>query len=489
MAWDGTNPVTVGAATQKAHYDRVFDNLLALFSGAMAITSQAAGDLLYASSPTQIARLAAVPPGSKLISGATPSWSVNPGIGVPGGPGFGTGTCPAIPAGMSAMAGTDDPASDNYGNYTYSDGSVMVWIPAFYYKIGTGTNGFAVNIVSVKPYTAFTDVAAANTAGYALHRAFYDGGAVQSGLFVDKYLCSNNSGTASSLKNGNPLSSNAAHNPFSGLTGAPADFYYGAIAAAKTRGANFFCASQFIRGALALLALAHAQASASTAWCAWYDATGVANFPKGCNNNALGDTNDASLVFTTDGYSNAAKTGSANQLAKTTHNGQACGVADLNGGMWEVSPGLVTETAATTYYVLKTAAAMKNMTAGVGGALDLWGTAAQLAANYDALGATYGAAVASSTAKLYGAATQVLGEGTSGLAWQWTGLGAPLVGGVGGTNLFGNDAFYDYRPADMCPLAGGGWGSGATAGVWALTLGHVRGTSYDNVGCRAALYL
>ena len=424
----------------------------------------------------------------KYVRSLGPTYTVND-IGVMGGPGAGVGICPGpLPAGMAPIVGTTELGHDNYGNYMYSDGSIMVWIPAFFYKYGTGANGFAINIVSIKPRSAYTTVADANAAGYALHRAFYDGGE-RDGFFIDKYVPSNNSGTASSLLNGLPLSSAAAHNPFSGLTGAPTDAYYGCIAAAKTRGANFFPGSRFIQAALALLALAHAQASTSTAWNAWYDGTGVPNYPKGCNNNALGDANDGALVFVSDGYSTANKTGSANLFARTTHNGQNCGVADLNGTMWEIGLGLVTETAGTKFYLLKTSARMKDMTAGVGGALDLWGTAAQLAANYDELGATYGALTASSSNKVFGNAAQVLSEATSGLAWAAAGAGIPLVGGVGGTNQFGNDYCLDYRPGDMCPLAGGGWYYGADAGVWALHLSGVRGDSNAAVGFRAALYL
>ena len=94
-------------------------------------------------------------------------------------------------------------------------------------------------------------------------------------------LCSKSAGgVAVSVKNGAPLSSNAAHNPFSDLIRAPANASYGALDAAKTRGPNFFCSSRFIFSALALLSYAHAQASTSATWCAWYDATN--NFPKGC---------------------------------------------------------------------------------------------------------------------------------------------------------------------------------------------------------------
>jgi hypothetical protein len=405
-------------------------------------------------------------------------------IGIPGTAGFGVGVCPNVPAGFAPMYGCTDKFSDNYGNYMVWDGSIMVWIPAFYYKYGTGANGFALNIVDIKPYSAYADVATANAAGYALHRAFYDGGAIKQGFFVDKFQCSNNGGIASSIRNGKPLSTAADHNPLSALTGAPANFYYGAITAAKTRGAGFFCNSRFIWGAIALLSLAHASASTSTTWCGWYNAT--YNFPKGCNNNALGDTNDAAVLYASDGYSNCGRTGSANLFNCTTHNGQNSGVCDLNGNMWEITPGLTSN--GTNYYVLKTTTAMKNLTGGNTLATDLWG-ATGIAALYDSLGATYEAATASSTNKPYGSAAQVLSAATSGLAWQWAGLGQPLAGGVGGSNQYGSDGFWDYRPNELCALSGGDWGQAAVAGVWACYLGHVRSSSIDFVGFRSALYL
>src|SRR5690554_1882361 len=281
-------------------------------------------------------------------------------IGLPGYFGFGVGICPALPSGFSYFPGTFTLTSPEYGNYQHSDGSVMVWVPAFFYRYGHPDNPtyaeYGVNSVDVLPRSAFPTVAAANAAGYALHRAFYDDGIEQPGVFVDKYLASNNGGTASSIKMGDPLSSSSAHNPFSGLTGSPPNNYSGAIPSAKTRGADFFSSSLFIFKAAALLSLAHAQAATSTAACAWYDPTGVTNFPKGCNNNALRDTNDTSVLYVSDGYSNAAKTGSGTPFAKTTHNGQECGLADLNGGMWEICLGLTYLDG--NYHILKTDARM-----------------------------------------------------------------------------------------------------------------------------------
>ncbi|MCL4688333.1 MAG: hypothetical protein KJ007_07175 [Burkholderiales bacterium] len=410
-------------------------------------------------------------------------------IGIPGQMGFGVGICPALPAGYSRLAGTEDPASATYGNYRYSDGSDMCWIPAHFYKWGTGLNGLAVNVVSILPRSAFATVADANLQGYALGREFYDGGIEQPGFFIDKWLCSNNAGIASSVKLGAPLSSAAVHNPFSGLAGAPSNTYSGAIASAKTRGAAFFPASIFQRVCLARLALAHAQASSSSTHCAWWTSAGTTSYPKGCNNNALADHADLSVTFTWDGYAgnNSALTGSASNVAKTTHNGQLSGVADLNGNLWEVNLGLTSNGA--NFYLLKTAVAMRNLTAGNTLATDAWG-AAGIAAQYDDLGATYGALLASSTAKVIGHATnKVFDEAVSGLAWAATCAGIPLVGGVGGTNAFGNDYLYDYRVNELCPIGGGSWNTSSAAGVWALNLDYARTYSSNAVGFRAASYL
>ena len=287
----------------------------------------------------------------KVVAGGNELFSINESgviptsnrIGTPGIQGFGAGVCPVLPPGYAAMPGTADSASDNYGNYTYVDGSVMVWVPRFYYRIGNSASPryatHGANAIDIAGDSAFKSEADANSAGYALHRAFFDGGP-QLGFFVDKYQCSNNGGIASSIRYGAPLSTAAAHNPISALNGAPANSYAGTIAAAKTRDTAFHPCSIFIYGALAMLSMAHGQAATGSTWCAWYDATGVSNFPKGNNNNALRDSNDASVLYVSDGYINCGQTGSGTPFAKTTHNGQACGVADLNGNMYEVALGI-----------------------------------------------------------------------------------------------------------------------------------------------------
>lgn len=416
-------------------------------------------------------------------------------IGVAGGQGFGVGIAPQLPNGMVALGGTNDPASGNYGNYKYTDGSIMVWVPAFFYKFGTGSNGLAVNQIDVKPFTAYVSVASAAAAGYALHRAFYDGGQIKAGFFIDKFGVSNNGGVASSIRFGNPLSSNSTHNPFSGLTGAPSNTYGGAFAVSKTRGADFFPCSRFQRAALAVLVQAHAYASTNTAFNAWYLVG--ANFPKGNNSNALSDTNDTLLAFQSDGFPNAAKCGSGSILAKTTHNGQECGVADVSGNLWDITAGLTygTATAGTGYYVLKTSVAMKTLTGGNTLATDVFG-ATGMDANYDYAGTSFGYASASGgvrTHRFGNGANQVLSEATSGLNWQMAGLGLPTDTGasVAGTTGYGQDFMLDAgpSPAELCPLSGGNWVGGSGAGVWTLFLDGARSASNSSAGCRLGLYL
>lgn len=591
-------------------------------------------------------------------------------IGVAGGAGFGVGVCSAnkLPSGFTPMDGYDNPMSPNYGNYQFRDGSVMVWVPKFYYRIpktqanitaatqanpcqvtatahglltgdkificnvagmtqlnnlfytvtkvddnnctlndvdstayGAYTSGgqiikaqgtvnpfnftlvtHALNSVSIKGTDIFADTTTANANGYALHRAFIDGGVEKDGFFVDKYLISKKAlGTGyigSSIKNGDPISTSSAHNPISELTAATlGNIYASMIDAAKARdGENgqknsssiFFCCSRFIHTALALLSLAHGQRSQTDTFCAWYNAT--YNFPKGCNSNALKDTNDALVTYVGDGYLNCGKTGSAITLAKVTHNGQDCGVADLNGLMYEVSIGLTciaaekSITAATqanpcqvtiathgystgdviqitgvvgmtqlnnklykitivdadnftldgtnstaygaytsggtstkgTFYVAKQSKAMKEFTSGNTLATDHWG-ATGAAAMMDALLAATVASMfkttgGGATALRYGSdAYQVLDEAVSGEGWVKTGLGAVKSENsidTPGTNLFGQDYYYQYITNNLCPISSGYWGYATGAGVWYLDWGVARTYSHAYVGGRLACY-
>jgi len=436
---------------------------------------------------------------SVVLLGSSYKKLARAGIGAAGGIGFGVGRYPTktLPIWFSELNGTLDMSSANYGNYQYADGSIMCWIPAFYYRIGSDQSPnyavYGLNAIDIAGTDTYATEAIANAAGFALHRAFYNNGVVKAGFFVDKYMCSNNAGKASSIALGNPLCSAVEHNPFSGLTGTPDNNYGGAFAAVKTRGASFFPISIFIHGALAMLSVAHGQAATASTYCAWYDAGRTTNFPKG-NNNNLKDINEAGLTFTSTGhviYLNCAKTGSASNLAKTAHNGQTNGVVDLNGNMWEVTSGFVAST--SLYYMLKTSCDIGALTGGNSLATDAWG-ATSYAANYDSMGAAFGVLEYNSTTKLFGNSTnQVFDAALSGDAWKATSAGVPKAVGAAvgaGTAMMGMDVLYDYpKPNDMCPTVSGHWPDGSFAGVWSLNLYGSRTNSFYNVGVRAALYL
>jgi hypothetical protein len=58
------------------------------------------------------------------------------------------------------------------------------------------------------------------------------------------------------------------------------------------------------------------------------------------------------------------------------------------------------------------------------------------------------------------------------------------------TNIFGGDGLFRKHTNDLLPLAGGAWGSGATAGVFAVVLFAGSGNSTDgSFGARAVRLL
>lgn len=245
--------------------------------------------------------------------------AVSNDIGIPGGIGFGQGICPTpLPSGFTAMTGTNDISHANYGNYTFTDGSVMVYIPSFYYKIGTGANGFALNRIAIKSLSYFASLASANASGYAMHAAFYSGTTTPKlGFFIDKYSASPNSGNTA-------IYSSVIGK--SAVSTTPADV----LNKIKARSAGY-CQSMsvYVKGALAMLHVAHGQAATSTQYCGWYMPT--ANHPKfvASFSSTVSDE-DGTVSFTRSG-SLRTVAGSGIPFEKTTHNGQLCGVTDYSG--------------------------------------------------------------------------------------------------------------------------------------------------------------
>ena len=428
----------------------------------------------------------------------------------PNNPGAGMGLCPdanwLATLGLSAMTGTTDQAHENWGTYQHANGGVSGFIPKFYYREGDPADPayatYGANTLTIKGIDTFSGEVAANIAGYALHRAFINNGVEVPGFFVDKYLASKD-GTSSckSVKNGNPISltTSATYNSSNGMagcTGILAD----AVVLARARGAGWNAELAFQRDALAKITRWIAQHSTSTTYCAWYDPSGVTNFPKGCNT-ALKDANDATVTFTSAGAGDVNKplTGSASNLAKTTHNGQACGIADVNGAMYQALLGVTmagtsaADSAQNTTgdaYVLKRSARHANLTGGFGGTNDAWGTTSSLTANFDLINGFLPWTSATGWEYFGNGSNQVFSGATSGTDYLRSCSGIANTTGMSaaGTNQFGADGNYRYGRANLSPLASGGWNVAGGAGVfyrfWSLSRSNVN----DGVGFRAAAY-
>lgn len=418
-------------------------------------------------------------------------------IGVPGTAGFGVGVCPAPPSGFTAMTGCSNPASDNYGNYTYQDGSVMVWVPAFFYQVG------ALDALTIKRYSKYPSVAAANAAGFALHRAFYDG-TVQPGFFVDKYqwcLHNYNSANIASSLPGAIAITGPGRNPnyamLTGLTGADGN-EGGSFKAAKTRGSDFFPISRFQWAALAMLAKAHGDAAASTANCAWWVSSG-SRYPRGNDYNYQHKSyDDTAVLFEPDGTGGLAKTGSAgygggagNVFAKSTHNGQNCGIADLVGNLWEFNSGITAQ--GGEYYAVKPTVRMKDLTGGTTGATDHFG-AAGIAANFDQIPKSVFLPAGVEHRFSYGnGSNRVLSSDVSGDNWVLTCAGLPPLAAQdvhnGGTDAFGKDYYRWDNVNNATVLSGGTANEEFRSGLWCIYMGDTAANGDDVTGSRSGLYL
>ena len=430
-------------------------------------------------------------------------------VGEAGAQGFGVGIySDELPAGFTPLSGHDDPASDNYGNYQYSDGSVMCFVPAFYYRFGHASSPrystYGANALDIVGLGSFADQDAAALEGFALHRAFIDGGNTKQGFFIDKYLNSKNGSTAGkSVKNGIPISltTSTSYTRSQGMTGCEGQLS-DAIVLSRARGAGFNCASVFMFSALSLLSLAHGQASTSSTFCAWYDGSGTTNYPKGCNS-SLSDVDDSSVTFTSAGDSGSAdkpQAGSGTPFAKTTHNGQACGVADINGSMFQPGLGITTPGSGATStgavssgdcYVLKESVELASLTAGFGGATDAWGNASNLAANYDAQAGILPWGSTNGVAYFGNGENQVFNSNPDGQGWLRTACGIPTdtdALSANGTNLFGQDYCYQYNRENLFVRCGGYWGDASGAGVFCRNWYYYRSGSSSSSGFRAAAY-
>lgn len=396
-------------------------------------------------------------------------------IGSAGQQGFGVGVYGGDPAdltamGLAPMEGCEDPTSDNYGNYIHTNGSIMCCIPAFCYRLGKATapsySQDGVDALEIKDATKFPQfshdaVFSSPDFGddWILHRAFVDGNKLKNAFFIDKYLCSNVNGQAASVKNADRLmcwddsTKTYCTKSISGTVGQACD----AITLSRARGDYYSLVTCYQWSAISLLSLAHGQAATSADACAWYDANHTTNFPKGATNEHCRDFNDASIRYTDHPFNNLfAKTGSGRPFNKTTHNGQASGVADVAGVCCQWTIGACNQSQETVGLMNTTTTAHEITKDNV--------------VNQE-LHTYYSTGFGNGLKRFNG-----VRNGTSGLDW----VGAGIVPKTDSTSaLFGSDGYHEYYDTTNGLKVGLGSYWGQYAGIFCRSWTGISSRNYN----------
>lgn len=410
-----------------------------------------------------------------LLAGAK---KIEQTIGKAGQQGFGVGAYGGNPSaltamGLSPMQGCEDPASENYGNYKHTNGSIMCCVPAFCYRLGNsaapsysrdGGNALEIKDASEFPQfkhnKAFSDGDADFGDGWILHRAFIDGGKMKNCFFMDKYLCSNNgSNQAASIKNADWLICCSGSSSYNTETMGGAGCGYDAITFSRARGEHYSLTTVYQWSAMAMLSLAHGQAASSTSYCAWYDSAHTTNFPKGATNKDGTDYNDSSIKYNAHSYSSSfAKTGSSNDAAKVSHNGQLCGIMDIAGmcNQWCIG---ATNKSSATVGLMKLSVSAHDFTKDNRVA--------------DSLHETFNTGFGSGNKNFSG-----LRNGKSGTA-NWAACGVIPIS-TSANSLFGNDEYHEYPLGNVGLKMGRGYDWGETAGVFCRSFHGTRGGGGGN---------
>lgn len=241
-------------------------------------------------------------------------------IGGSGGLDFGVGIYPdpdTLPAELTPLDGYDQPGHDNYGNYQADDGSIMVFVPRFYYRIGSNDSPnwdtYGRNAIDIAGSDTFTSTEDAHAQNYVLHRAFIDGGVEVYGFFIDKFMSSqSDDGTKALSVIDKPFVYTSGYygigvqstlNMQTGMNGIVSDGFR--LAHQRCEGSNI--GSVFMYSALSMLVMAHMQSAPAAEICAWFDTSTASYIPQ------------SRQVGTT-------------ALNLTTHNGQNSGISDLCSG-------------------------------------------------------------------------------------------------------------------------------------------------------------
>lgn len=375
-------------------------------------------------------------------------------------PGFGCGVASQeliTSLGFTGRSGYNDPLSDNYGNYDDAYGNIFVFIPKFYFKWDNNT----------------VYVSSTPKSDYVIHRAFINAGKEIEGFFIGKYQFGLNGSIATSVPG--PVKSSQEGYLF--------------LDQANALGDRYTLINSFMFNALAILTKAISQSGKNAAWL---DVKPY--YPKG-NNNRGKDANDTSITFT---GSQPAHTGSGVPFAKTTHNGQNCGVADLNGNVWEFGLGLTCDGA--KLYIPKETTDMAKFISAVGtNASETRQCAFGESAYLQKSNGFFEEFITTGSACEGGSGSVALGNGSqkvfpfianrNNYQYKQCCVGIVLSTGCSssGTEEFGGDYLYSItsKTKYLMLMFGGSWGDGVDAGSFAQNLGGDR--TYSNAHCGSRL--
>lgn len=406
-------------------------------------------------------------------------------IGVPGKPGFGLGDPSYVPDGYVRKM---------TANYIDKSGSWMCFLPISKIRIGNeaspqyatyGANTIEIQSLSTeekalyigKAFTSNSDYLLSD--GFMIPTCFVDGGVFIEGNWFDKYKGGYEAGVLKSKKGIQPIHcyADGQYGPmFSQVIVdgvAATNRLDGAYRVVKSRGQEYAVPGNDTYSYLNLLVICQSQNATSSAEVAWMDKAPF--LPKG-NNNSLRDFDDDSVKYAQATGTNAGKstTAATENFEKTTHDGSILGIADLNGGMYEIASGF-TRTTALGFLTIKKSIFLKDLTADSAFNVD----------NFNPL--NVGNVITGNTEwiSLGNGVNAVYDNDIESINKIFNGIPKADGVSVNGTNAFGKDGLYRYLAHEMVPLRSGPWNDTFRAGPGCLSLGSVRSSSHSSMGVRA----
>ena len=195
------------------------------------------------------------------------------------------------------------------------------------------------------------------------------------------------------------------------------------------------------------------------------------------------------------------KTRATANFAKTTHNGQACGVADLNGMLYEVLIGVTNigaNATATnqiqnaTAYVLKRSAKLADLTSGWNGETDAWGTAEKLATRYDLVNDFFIGTNGAISGRVGNGENQVFSGVINNTDTEYLRANCGYVKDANsissnGSNMYGADYYAEYNYANLVVLGSYLWSDNTNAGAFYRYYSS-RSPFSNSFGFRASAY-